>query len=69
MNCDSRTLEALKKAPFFEGPGPSQVKKLLANFHAKALPKVEKLCQMGEPSSSKRDDEPQTKAGDGQRED
>ena len=50
MNYDSRTLEALKKVPFFEGLGPSQVEKLLEICHAKTLPLGEKLCQMGQPS-------------------
>ena len=50
MNYDSRTLEALKKVPFFEGLGPSQVKNLLAICHAKALPRGEKLCEMGKQS-------------------
>lgn len=51
MNYDKRTLEVLKKVPFFEGLGPSQVKKLLEICHAKSLPRGEKLCQMGQPST------------------
>ena len=37
--------------PFFEGLGPSQVKMLLEICHAKALPKGERLCKMGEQST------------------
>ena len=50
MNYDNRTLEALKKVPFFEGLGPSQVKNLMVICHAKALPRGEKLCEMGKQS-------------------
>ena len=51
MNYDSRTLEVLKKVPFFEGLSPSQVKNVLEICHAKALPKGEPLCKAGEPSN------------------
>ena len=52
MNTHSkRTLEALKKVPFFEGLGPSQVKHLLEICHAKPVPSGNDLCQMGEPSN------------------
>ena len=50
MNYDNRTLEALKKVPFFEGLGPSQVKHLLEICHARAVARGEKLCQMGQQS-------------------
>jgi CRP/FNR family transcriptional regulator, cyclic AMP receptor protein len=51
MNYDSRTLEVLKKVPFFEGLSPSQVKNVLEICHAKALPQGEALCTVGEASN------------------
>lgn len=51
MNYDNRTLEVLKKVPFFEGLSPTQVKNVLEICHARALPEGEDLCKMGEPSN------------------
>ena len=51
MNSDCKTLEVLKKVPFFEALSPSQVKNLLEICHAKPIPQGEKLCKMGEPSN------------------
>ena len=51
MNYDSRTLEVLKKVPFFAGLSPTQVKHVLEICHAKAIPQGEALCKMGEPSN------------------
>lgn len=50
MNANNRTVNALKKVPFFESLSPSQVKHLLEICHAKAVAKGDDLCQMGEPS-------------------
>ena len=51
MNCDIRTLEVLKKVPFFEGLSPSQVKNVLDICHAKAISEGGSLCNIGEPSN------------------
>jgi CRP-like cAMP-binding protein len=51
MNSDSKTVEVLRKVPFFEGLSPSQIKKLLQICHAKALAKEDLLCGAGEPSN------------------
>ena len=48
MNYDNRTLEALKKVPFFEGLGPSQVKHLLEICHARAVARGEKMGQQSD---------------------
>ena len=50
MNTNNRTVNALKKVPFFESLSPSQVKQLLEICHAKPIPKGDDLCRMGEPS-------------------
>jgi len=52
MNTDKRTLEVLRKVPFFEGLSPSQVKNLVEICHARAIPKGDNLCRIGEPSNS-----------------
>jgi CRP-like cAMP-binding protein len=51
MNSDSKTVEVLRKVPFFEGLSPTQVKNLLQICHAKALAKGDRLCSAGEPSN------------------
>lgn len=51
MNSDPKTLEVLRKVPFFEGLSPSQVKNLVNICHAKALAEGELLCKAGEPSN------------------